>query len=116
MLKRFAHGQKHRISTICGEDNGLCQSPSLLGQEELGSGYEIAIVRDPVFLRTCMEDMELMNIFHDSKNNALLRLGKAEISLKETQFEALKAFVMERKDSLVILPTGYGKSLIYQTN
>ena len=44
-----------------------------------------------------------------------MRLGKAEISLKEAQFEALKAIVMERKDSLVILPTGYGKSLIHQT-
>ena len=62
-----------------------------------------------------MEDMELMNKFHDSINNALLRLGKAEISLKEAQFEALKAIVMERKNSLVILSTGYGKSLIYQT-
>ena len=60
--------------------------------------------------------MELMNKFHDSINNALLRLGKAKISLKEAQFEALKAIVMERKDSLVILPTGYGKSLIYQTS
>ena len=56
-----------------------------------------------------------MNKFHDSINKALLRLGKAEISLKEAQFEALKAIVMERRDSLVILPTGYGKSLIYQT-
>ena len=41
MLKSFAHAQEHRISTVCGEDNGLCQSPSFLGQEELGSGYEI---------------------------------------------------------------------------
>ena len=41
VLKRFAHAQKHRISTVCGEDNGLCQSPSFLGPEELGSGYEI---------------------------------------------------------------------------
>ena len=69
-----------------------------------------------MLLRICMEDMELMNKFHDSINNALLRLGKAEISLKEAQFEALKAIVMERKDSLVILPTGYGNSLIYQTS
>ena len=58
--------------------------------------------------------MEL-NKFHDSINNVLLRLRKAEISLKEAQFEALKAIVMDRKDSLVILPTGYGKSLFYQT-
>ena len=63
-----------------------------------------------------MEDMELMNKFHDSISSVSLRLGKAEISLKEAQFEALKAIVIERKDSLVILPTGYGKSLIYQTS
>ena len=43
-----------------------------------------------------------MNEFHDSINNALLRLGKAEISLKEAQFEALKAIVMERKNAFVI--------------
>ena len=57
-----------------------------------------------------------MNKFHDSINNALLRLSKAEISLKEAQFEALKAIVMKKKHSLVILPTVYGKSLIYQTS
>ena len=61
------------------------------------------------------DDMELMNKFHNSINNALLRLSKAEISLKQAQHEALKSTVMERKDSLIILPTGYGKSLIYQT-
>ena len=63
-----------------------------------------------------IEDMEHMNKFLDSINNALLRLGKVEISLKEAQFEVLKAIVMERKDSLVILPTGCVKSLIYQTS
>ena len=36
-----------------------------------------------------------MNKFPDSKNNALLRLGKTEISLKEAQFDALKAIVMD---------------------
>ena len=33
---------------------------------------------------------ELMNKFHDSINNVLLRLGKAEISLKQAQHEAFK--------------------------
>ncbi|XP_028410628.1 uncharacterized protein LOC114533320 [Dendronephthya gigantea] len=59
--------------------------------------------------------MEDMSKFHSSIDNALLKLGKAEISLKEAQYEALKAIVINRNDSLVILPTGYGKSLIYQT-
>jgi superfamily II DNA helicase RecQ len=56
-----------------------------------------------------------MNKFHDLINNALLTLGKEKISLKEAQYKALKAIVINKKDSLVILPTGYGKSLIYQT-
>ena len=59
--------------------------------------------------------MEDLNKFHDSINNALLTLGKAEITLKEAQYEALKAIVVDNKDSLVMLPTGYGKSLIYET-
>ena len=32
----------------------------------------------------------------------------------ENQVEAVKAVVVERKDTICILPTGYGKSLIYQ--
>ena len=46
--------------------------------------------------------------------SALEKLGKAELSLKEAQYEALKSVVFEGKDTICILPTGYGKSLIYQ--
>ena len=41
-------------------------------------------------------------------------LGLGDISLKEKQYEVLKLLVVEKKDVLAVLPTGYGKSLIYQ--
>ena len=36
-----------------------------------------------------------------------------DITLKEKQYEVLKLLVVEEKDVLAVLPTGYGKSLIY---
>ena len=36
------------------------------------------------------------------------------LQLKECQYEAVKALVVDRKDTFCILPTGYGKPLIYQ--
>ena len=52
--------------------------------------------------------------FHCALEYALDKLGKAELSLKEAQYEALKSVVFQGKDTICILPTGYGKSLIYQ--
>ena len=40
--------------------------------------------------------------------------GAADLQLKEKQYEALKSVVIDNKDVLAILPTGYVKSLIYQ--
>ena len=40
-------------------------------------------------------------------------LGDSAFILKEEQRNAIKAFV-DRKDVFAILPTGFGKSLIYQ--
>ena len=37
----------------------------------------------------------------------------SDITLKEKQYEVLKLLVVEEKDVLTVLPTGYGKSLIY---
>jgi len=37
----------------------------------------------------------------------------SDITLKEKQNEVLKLLVVEEKDVLAVLPTGYGKSLIY---
>ena len=50
--------------------------------------------------------------FHCALEFALEKLGKAEFSLKKAQYEALKSVVFE--GNICILPTGYGKSLIYQ--
>lgn len=34
--------------------------------------------------------------------------------LKVKQYEALKSIVVDQRDTLVVLSTGYGKSVIYQ--
>ena len=41
-------------------------------------------------------------------------LGMSDITLKPKQLEALRAVVQHNRDVLAVLPTGYGKSLIYQ--
>ena len=41
-------------------------------------------------------------------------VGKKNLKLKECQYKAVKAVVVDRKDAICILPTGYGKSIIYQ--
>lgn len=53
--------------------------------------------------------------FHDSIDVSLKMLGKEEFTLKEAQYDAIKAVVVDQRDAIVLLPTGYGKSLIYQT-
>ena len=58
--------------------------------------------------------MSLINVFHDALNYGLEILGLSDIKLKEKQYEALKAVVLKNRDVLAVLPTGYGKSLIYQ--
>ena len=58
--------------------------------------------------------MAAIDQFHSALDFALEKLGKAELSLKEAQYEALKSVVFKGKDTICILPTGYGKSLIYQ--
>ena len=58
--------------------------------------------------------VENISLFHSVLDEALVRLGKKNLILKECQYEAVKAVVVDRKDTICILPTGYGKSLIYQ--
>ena len=58
--------------------------------------------------------VEKITLFHNALEIAIERLGKQDIQLKECQYEAVKAVVVDRKDTLCVLPTGYGKSLIYQ--
>ena len=45
---------------------------------------------------------------------SLEKLGRAGVSLKPEQKLAVKA-IFEGKDAFLCLPTGYGKSLCYQT-
>ena len=58
--------------------------------------------------------VENISFFHSVLDEALERLGKKNLKLKECQYEAGKAVVVDRKDTICILPTCYGKSLIYQ--
>ena len=52
--------------------------------------------------------------FSDAVTFSLLKLGLSGVSLKEEQLSSIKA-AYEGKDVFVCLPTGYGKSLCYQT-
>ena len=57
--------------------------------------------------------VENISLFNSVLDEALERLGKKNLKLKECQYEVVKAVVVERKDTICILPTGFGKSLIY---
>ena len=61
-----------------------------------------------------MADQAKVDLFHEVINNSLQSLGMANFTLKEKQYEVLKELVLKSKDVLAVLPTGYGKSLIYQ--
>ena len=54
-----------------------------------------------------------VNAFHKGIQYALEKLGKSNLALKEQQYQILKAVVMMKRDVLAVLPTGFGKSLIY---
>ena len=61
-----------------------------------------------------MADQATIDVFHEALNYGLESLGFTNISLKEKQYEVLRELVVKNKDVLAVLPTGYGKSLIYQ--
>ena len=58
--------------------------------------------------------VESISLFHSVFDEALERLGKKNLKLKECQYEAVKPVVVDRQDTICILLTGYGKSLIHQ--
>jgi len=58
--------------------------------------------------------MAVDHSFESSLLFALEKLGRREVSLKEEQRLAVRA-IYDRKDTFLCLPTGYGKSLCYQT-
>ena len=67
-----------------------------------------------IFTILFVTSVENISLFHSVLDEALERLGKKNLKLKECQYEAVKAVVVDRKDTICILPTGYGKSLLYQ--
>ena len=69
-------------------------------------------VQSQVFFK--MADQARIDLFHVALNYGLQSLGFANISLKEKQYEVLRELVVKNSDVLAVLPTGYGKSLIYQ--
>ena len=53
-------------------------------------------------------------LFHGALDYTRDKTGNQGIVLKEAQYEAIKSVVVEKRDTICILPTGYGKSMIYQ--
>ena len=60
-----------------------------------------------------MVDQARNDAFHETINSGQEILNFSDITLKEKQYEVLKLLVVEKNDVLVVLPTGYGKALIY---
>ena len=50
--------------------------------------------------------LEGIYAFHEGLDKALECLGKPNVVLKECQFKAVKAVVVDQKDTLCVLPTG----------
>ena len=71
------------------------------------------IVRSPRSV-TKMASPADIDVFHSALEQALNNLSKTGLKLKEGQYEALKSMVVDARDTVCVLPTGYGKSLIYQ--
>ena len=61
-------------------------------------------------LCACVTNMEAL--FHEAIEFSVKKLGMKD--LKKEQYDALRAICVEKKDVLAVLPTGFGKSLIYQ--
>ena len=55
-------------------------------------------------------NMDLDSVLED----VLRSRGQGNLTLKPKQKEALQSIVFNSQDCLIVLPTGYGKSLIYQ--
>ena len=64
-----------------------------------------------VGFRRAMADRETIEA---ALRRTLSKQGMAESFLKSKQRAALEALVRDKRDLSAILPTGYGKSLIYQ--
>ena len=57
--------------------------------------------------------VENISLFHSVLDEALERLDKKNLKLKKCQYEAVKAVVVDRKDTICIFPTGYMESHLH---
>ena len=55
-----------------------------------------------------MADQRTIDIFPEALNFGLKLLCAGDLQLKEKQYEVLKSVVIDNKDVLAVLPTGYG--------
>jgi len=57
---------------------------------------------------------DLESLFHDGIQFSMEKLGFPNRELRLENYDAIRSIVLDRKDVLAVLPTGFGKSLIYQ--
>ena len=60
------------------------------------------------------EDMQTTMDFHSILLDVLRSRGQERFKIKPKQKDALQKFVLDSQDCLIVLPTAYGKLLIYQ--
>ena len=63
---------------------------------------------------TCFSSDSDVLVEEQAVNFALQVIGRENVTLKEKQMQILRTVIVEKKDVLVVLPTGFGKSLVYQ--
>ena len=62
----------------------------------------------------CVFDMQTTMDFDSILLDVLRSRGQERFKIKRKQKDALQKIVLDSQDCLIVLPTGYGKSLIYQ--
>ena len=71
---------------------------------------EINMVRSA----TCFSLDSDVLVEEQAVNFALEVIGRENVTLKETQMQILRTVIVEKKDVLAVLPTGFSKSLVYR--
>jgi hypothetical protein len=57
----------------------------------------------------------IIKLFHDGLDNGLHVLNRADDVIKEQRYEALKAVTVDKRDCLIVLPTGLGNPLFFSS-
>ena len=63
---------------------------------------------------TCFSSDSDVLVEEQAVNFALQVIGRENVTLKEKQMQILRTVIVEKKDVLAVLPTGFGKSLVYR--